>query len=103
MSDDGRLDVCDHGPGVLRSERELIFEPFWRKKRFDSRTGLGLAIARELIERQCGRIWVEETPGGGATFRRASRRRASGRDMTANWRRNIFPVAESFGGRACAQ
>ena len=31
--------------------------------------GLGLAIARELVQKQQGRIWVEATPGGGATFK----------------------------------
>jgi two-component system, OmpR family, sensor kinase len=31
--------------------------------------GLGLAVARELIQAHKGRIWVEDTPGGGATFK----------------------------------
>jgi signal transduction histidine kinase len=47
----------------------MIFEPFWRKGETTSGKGLGLAIARDLMTKLSGRIWVEETPGGGATFK----------------------------------
>lgn len=66
---DAVVEVLDHGEGVAESDREAIFEAFWRKRETTPGTGLGLAIARQLMELQGGRIWVEETPGGGATFK----------------------------------
>ncbi|MGA8170410.1 MAG: HAMP domain-containing sensor histidine kinase [Methylocystis sp.] len=61
--------VIDHGEGVAERDRKMIFEPFWRKSEDTPGAGLGLAIARELVELHGGRISVEETPGGGATFK----------------------------------
>ena len=61
--------VVDHGPGISRDDRALIFEPFWRKESASPGAGLGLAIAKELMDKLGGRIWVEDTPGGGATLR----------------------------------
>ena len=69
VGDDAVLEVIDHGEGVDVEDRETIFEPFWRKSDATPGTGLGLAIARELMTKHSGRIRVEETPGGGATFR----------------------------------
>jgi signal transduction histidine kinase len=66
---DGIVEVIDHGSGVAESDRELIFEPFWRKSEATPGTGLGLSIAKELMDAHHGRIWVETTPGGGATFK----------------------------------
>jgi two-component system, OmpR family, sensor kinase len=63
------IEVVDHGEGVALGDREQIFEPFWRKHEASPGTGLGLGIAKELMDRLEGRIWVEETPGGGATFK----------------------------------
>jgi two-component system sensor histidine kinase KdpD len=62
--------VADHGPGVPADERERIFEEFTRVDgRPDaSGTGLGLAIVRALVTAHGGRVWCDETPGGGATF-----------------------------------
>lgn len=71
------IEVIDHGSGVAREDQEAIFEPFWRKNDATPGTGLGLAIAKELIGKVGGRIWVEETPSGGATFN-ISLPRASG-------------------------
>jgi signal transduction histidine kinase len=65
------VSVADHGEGVAPQDRELIFEPFWRKTTAKPGTGLGLAIARELMTAHGGRIWVEDTPQGGATFKLA--------------------------------
>jgi len=61
------LAVTDCGPGVPPEEREAIFDRFVR---FDTggRTGLGLTIARTFVEAHGGRIWVEDTPVGGARF-----------------------------------
>lgn len=61
--------VIDHGGGVAAEDRERIFEPFWRKSDSTPGAGLGLAIAKEIMDAHGGRIWVEETPGGGATFK----------------------------------
>jgi len=64
-----RVHVVDHGPGVPLELRERVFEPF---ERFDPHsglgTGLGLPVSRRLAEVMGGKLWVEETPGGGATF-----------------------------------
>lgn len=69
VNDDATVDVVDHGEGVAAPDRELVFEPFWRKTDAKPGIGLGLAIAREIVVAHGGRIWVEETPGGGATFK----------------------------------
>ena len=61
--------VVDHGAGVDPADRELIFEPFWRKSETTPGSGLGLAISKELMTKQGGRISVEETAGGRATFK----------------------------------
>ncbi len=66
---DATVEVVDHGDGVAPADREKIFEPFWRKSDATPGPGLGLAISRELIDKLGGRVWVEETPGGGATFK----------------------------------
>jgi signal transduction histidine kinase len=63
------VSVIDHGEGVAEADREIIFEPFWRKSETTPGSGLGLSIARDLIGKHKGRIWVEDTPGGGATFK----------------------------------
>ena len=70
---DGReveVTVADNGPGVPSAEREQIFQPFYRADAVDTGgAGLGLALARESVLAHAGTISVEETPGGGATFR----------------------------------
>jgi two-component system sensor histidine kinase KdpD len=66
-----RITVVDHGPGVPEAERRRIFEPYYRlRKSRDGRTGtgLGLAISRGYVEAHGGKLRVEPTPGGGATF-----------------------------------
>jgi len=67
MEGHGVVAVIDHGKGVPHAERELIFERFWRKSEASSGAGLGLAIAKDIMDAHGVRIWVEETPGGGAT------------------------------------
>jgi two-component system sensor histidine kinase KdpD len=66
-----RIAVVDHGPGVPEAERRRIFEPYYRlRKSHDHRagTGLGLAISRGYVEAHGGKLHVEPTAGGGATF-----------------------------------
>ena len=62
--------VRDHGPGVPARERERIFGRF---EYADTRTsgsglGLGLYVAREIVEAHGGRLTVTDPPGGGAAF-----------------------------------
>jgi signal transduction histidine kinase len=71
---EGGVAVVDHGAGVAPQDREKIFEPFWRKAGAKyGGAGLGLSIVKEMIEKVGGRVWFEDTPGGGATFRLAFR------------------------------
>jgi signal transduction histidine kinase len=62
--------VTDRGPGVPRGERELIFLRGVRGRAADDDggRGLGLYLARNLAQSQGGDVWVEQSPGGGASF-----------------------------------
>jgi signal transduction histidine kinase len=63
--------VCDRGPGVPESERERIFEPFYRLRGASEReggVGLGLALVRSIATRHHGSAYCEANPGGGACF-----------------------------------
>jgi two-component system, OmpR family, sensor histidine kinase KdpD len=69
--------VVDHGVGIPVSERHAIFDKFyrvqsvrlpWDPKHPPVGTGLGLAISASIVRAHGGQIWVESTPGGGATF-----------------------------------
>jgi two-component system sensor histidine kinase BaeS len=67
-----RVSVDDSGEGIDEEARELVFERFYRLDSSRSRdrggSGLGLSVARKLIEAHGGRIWVEESDLGGARF-----------------------------------
>lgn len=69
---DGRVTirVIDHGNGIPAEAREVLFHPFYELDQRNPRlgAGLGLAIAKGFAVAMDGEIWVEETPGGGATF-----------------------------------
>jgi len=62
--------VVDHGDGLDPVAREQLFYPFYRLEERTSKLGpgLGLAIAKGFVDRMGGELWVEDTPGGGATF-----------------------------------
>jgi PAS domain S-box-containing protein len=66
------IEVVDEGLGIPSSERERIFEKFYRldpeQRRGVGGSGLGLYICRELVERMNGRIEVESEPGKGSRF-----------------------------------
>jgi signal transduction histidine kinase len=70
--------VSDSGPGIPPEEQERVFERFYRAERSRHRApaaqgarsagaGLGLAIARGIVEAHRGRIWAEASPLGGAS------------------------------------
>ncbi|SEU38941.1 HAMP domain-containing sensor histidine kinase [Stigmatella erecta] len=68
---EARVAVRDSGVGIPSSERESIFEPFRRSTRNRDTipgVGLGLSVARRIIEAHGGHIAVESTPGVGSTF-----------------------------------
>jgi len=64
------LRVIDSGRGVPPEHRDRVFEEFFQAqpRRDGLGTGLGLNIVKGLVEAHDGRVWCEETPGGGATF-----------------------------------
>jgi heavy metal sensor kinase len=64
-----RVTVSDHGPGIAPDERGRVFERFHRSPDASGQgAGLGLAIARAIVDAYGGRITAEGTPGGGATL-----------------------------------
>jgi signal transduction histidine kinase len=66
------VSVIDQGQGIPFEYQQRIFERFTQIERPDTRarggTGLGLSIVKDLTEAMSGRIWFEQTPGGGSTF-----------------------------------
>jgi two-component system, OmpR family, sensor histidine kinase KdpD len=68
--DQTTVSVVDHGNGVPPTVREQLFHPFYQLDERHPRlgTGLGLAISKGFLTLMGGQIWIQETPGGGATF-----------------------------------
>ena len=81
------LAVRDEGPGLAPEDQAQLFTAFaragTRKTGGERSVGLGLAIARLIVEAHGGRIWVESTPGQGATFRFALPLQPAAPDPTA--------------------
>ena len=67
VEDAVEVTVSDSGPGFTADELPHLFEPFYRGDARTGRTGtgLGLAVARGLVEAHGGRIWAENRPEGG--------------------------------------
>jgi signal transduction histidine kinase len=66
-----QIDVADTGPGITPEEFQQLFTRFHRVEGNNSPErggGLGLAITRQLVERQGGQVWANSTPGSGSTF-----------------------------------
>jgi two-component system sensor histidine kinase KdpD len=70
--EDGRavVRIIDHGPGIPPTAKEQLFYPFFDLDERNPKLGggLGLAISKGYIDLMDGQIWVEDTPGGGATL-----------------------------------
>jgi signal transduction histidine kinase len=79
------LTVTDDGPGIPKADWERVFERYYRSPSEASRrvqgNGLGLPIARSVVELHGGRISVESPPGSGAIFR-------IGLPRSGSWRRD---------------
>jgi signal transduction histidine kinase len=70
-----RVSVTDNGPGIQTEDQDVIFDKFRQGTGTTDvlidkpqGTGLGLPISRQIIEYFNGRLWVESTPGAGASF-----------------------------------
>ena len=66
--DDLLVQVEDTGDGIPAEHIPFLFDAFYRADRVQKGSGLGLAVARTIVEAHGGRIWVESTPGKGSTF-----------------------------------
>jgi two-component system OmpR family sensor kinase len=67
------VEVADAGPGIPAEDKGRVFERFYRadtsRTRASGGTGLGLSIVAALVAAHRGTVEVDDTPGGGATFR----------------------------------
>jgi two-component system phosphate regulon sensor histidine kinase PhoR len=70
VSEEARLVVADQGPGIPAEALPRLFERFYRghPAAGEAGLGLGLYIARMLVEAHGGRIWAASEPGSGSTF-----------------------------------
>ncbi len=69
------IEIADNGPGIPTDQRTRIFHLYYTTK--SEGTGVGLAMVQRTAEEHGGRVEVDETPGGGATFRLVLKRELS--------------------------
>ena len=60
--------ISDSGPGISADDMGHLFDNFWQARTDHRGVGLGLAIARGVVEAHGGKIWCESAPGRGSTF-----------------------------------
>ena len=66
--DDVIISVLDKGQGIAPDQLPRVFDRYWQSSRTDRQgAGLGLAIAKGIVEAHGGRIWIDSTPGEGTT------------------------------------
>jgi signal transduction histidine kinase len=66
-----KVSVSDTGPGIPAEYHIEVFDDFFRLPQTENQSdgmGLGLAIARRLVNNMGGKIWVESEPGAGCKF-----------------------------------
>jgi len=67
-----QMEISDNGPGVPSEEQEKIFQKFYQVEEYFTGKvegiGLGLPLAKRLVEAHGGRIWIESKLGEGSTF-----------------------------------
>jgi signal transduction histidine kinase len=64
-----RVTVSDTGPGIPSDQLANVFDRYWQARRSDQEgSGLGLFIAKGIVEAHGGKIWTETHAGTGATF-----------------------------------
>jgi len=67
--DSAVFEVADHGAGISPSDQQHLFDRYWQARSSDRRgVGLGLAIARGIVDAHGGRLWVESEVGRGSRF-----------------------------------
>ena len=66
-TDEVNLSFADSGPGIPESIREKVFDPFFTTKK--TGTGLGLAVVQRIVSARRGRVFIEDSPDGGALIR----------------------------------
>jgi signal transduction histidine kinase len=68
LENEVQVSLTDTGPGIPAEVIDRIFEPYWQGDRTRNGMGLGLFIAKRIIETHGGKIWAQSSPGRGTTF-----------------------------------